>query len=176
MTLIELNLDGLHENLDELRTAIQTVYDRVDNLPTQALDEGDVEIMIERALDDHSDLDEDDVRRIADEAISEADNADVRDLERRFDRYAQKVDALVGGTQGIGADTAMLEARVIALEQEKGPGHDTNARLEDLGTTVAYLRSTLAILAEDVNLLDRRMRDMQAFSDAINALKAAWCR
>jgi hypothetical protein len=65
-------------------------------------------------------LSDSDVREIADEVVTEAldsyDSEGLKDLERRFDRYAQKLDALVSGTQGIGTDTATLEARVVALE------------------------------------------------------------
>jgi hypothetical protein len=83
-----------------------------------------VQDMIDTAVGDlpgHDDiLDEDDVRRIADEAISEADSTLVEELERRVDRYNQRVDALIGGTQGIGADVATLQAQVIALSEDVG--------------------------------------------------------
>ena len=83
-----------------------------------------VQDMIDTAVGDlpgHDDiLDEDDVRRIADEAISEADNALVNELEVRVDRYNQRVDALISGTQGVGTDTAVLEAQVLALSEDVG--------------------------------------------------------
>ena len=61
-----------------------------------------------------------DVRNIVDEAISEADNALVNELEVRVDRYNQRVDALISGTQGVGTDTAVLEAQVLALSEDVG--------------------------------------------------------
>jgi hypothetical protein len=83
-----------------------------------------VQDMIDTAVGDlpgHDDiLNEDDVRRIADEAISEADSTLVDELERRVDRYAQKLDALISGTQGMGTDTAVLEAQVLALSEDVG--------------------------------------------------------
>jgi len=83
-------------------------------------DAEDVQQAIDSALSDYDPdvdtLDEDDVRRIAEEVISESDNALVNELETRVDRYSQRVDALIGGAQGMGTDVATLQARVITLE------------------------------------------------------------
>jgi hypothetical protein len=117
---------------DEVESIVNEVIDNLEH-PSEYR----VQDMIDQALSDYDPstdlgiLDEDDVRRIADEAISEADNTEVRDLERRFDRYAQKLDALIGGTQGTGTDTATPHARLIALEDRSSSLESTLQGLID---------------------------------------------
>ena len=98
-----------------------------------------------------------DVRNIVDEAISEADNALVNELEVRVDRYNQRVDALISGTQGVGTDTAVLEAQVLALSEDVGRKAEQVRILQSRVDAMQHVDDTET--AERIAALESRAQD-----------------
>src|SRR6516225_2044059 len=125
MTLIELNVDGLRDNLDEIRDVVAQLDDRLDNFPR--FDSDRAYDIAQRAIGDYDFdyLTDWDVRQVVhdemDDVKTRLDGVDdahdaiekVSDVERRMDLYAQRIDAA------------------------RGTATETNARLENLGAAVA---------------------------------------
>src|SRR5215472_2704257 len=112
-----------YQDSDDVQQAIEDAIEKLD-IPEEGMTESEVKDLI-------------------DEAIAEADNADVdaletkqRDLERRLDLYANKVDALIPGTQGMGTDVAALQAEAVVLQRRmdafQATLHDQVTRIEAL--------------------------------------------
>ena len=122
-----------HEDRISALESLNTCGKDINNL----VDESDVQSLIDNAMGP----DEDRVQEMIDQALGDASNTDLEEYERRLDRYASKVDqltsdkavlsarvdnlqskldALISGTQGVGTDTAVLEAQVLALSEDVG--------------------------------------------------------
>ena len=151
------NLTERVEALENLNTCGKDINSLVDESDVQSMldnqdfvSEDRVSNMIDDAISSadfaSSDdiLSDQDVRNIVDEAISEAYDDEAHetrmsDLERRFDRYAQKLDALT-------SDKAVLSARVDNLEAK------LNVAMQHVdGTDTATLEARLEVLTARIN-------------------------
>ena len=164
------NLTERVEALENLNTCGKDINSLVDESDVQSMldnqdfvSEDRVSNMIDDAISSadfaSSDdiLSDQDVRNIVDEAISEADNALVNELEVRVDRYNQRVDALISGTQGVGTDTAVLEAQVLALSEDVGRKAEQVRLLQSRVDAMQHVDDTET--AERIAALESRAQD-----------------